>query len=47
MNKVLDLIYEQTNELRGKKNGKISNNSSFSHLVPRAVVGLNYALKAK
>jgi hypothetical protein len=35
MNKVLDLIYQQTNELRGKKNGKDSNNSSFSHLVPR------------
>ncbi len=36
LNKVLDLIYQQTNELRGNKNGKNSNNSSFSHLVPRA-----------
>ena len=36
LNKVLDLIYQQTNELRGNKNGKNSNNLNFSHLVPRA-----------
>jgi len=35
LNSVLELIYQQTNELQGKKNGKDSNNSSFSHLVPR------------
>lgn len=36
LNKVLDLIYQQTNELRDNKKGKNSNNSNFSHLVPRA-----------
>lgn len=34
-NKVLDLIYQQTNELRGKQNGKNSCNMNFSHSVPR------------
>ncbi len=36
LNKVLDLIYQQTNELRGNKKRRNSNYSSFSHLVPRA-----------
>ena len=35
-NKVLDLIFQQTNELRGNKKRRNSNYSSFSHLVPRA-----------
>lgn len=45
MNKVLDLIYQQTNELQGKKNGKDSNNSSFSHLVSLTVLFSNQFLE--
>ncbi len=37
-NKVLDLIYQQTNELRGDKKEKGERFSSFSHSVPRAGV---------
>ena len=35
-NKVLDLIYQQTNELRGDKKEKGERFSSFSNSVPRA-----------
>ena len=35
-NKVLDLIFQQTNELRGDKKEKGERNSSFSNSVPRA-----------
>ena len=35
-NKVLDLIFQQTNELRGDKKEKGERFSSFSHSVPRA-----------
>ena len=34
-NKVLDLIFQQTNELRGGKKEKGERFSSFSHSVPR------------
>ena len=34
-NKVLDLIYQQTNELRGDKKEKGERFSSFSNSVPR------------
>ena len=34
-NKVLDLIFQQTNELRGDKKEKGERNSSFSNSVPR------------
>ena len=37
-NKVLDLIFQQTNELRGGKKEKGERFSSFSHSVPRAGV---------
>ena len=37
-NKVLDLIFQQTNELRGDKKEKGERFSSFSHSVPRAGV---------
>ena len=37
-NKVLDLIYQQTNELRGDKKEKGERFSSFSNSVPRAGV---------
>lgn len=47
LNKVLDLIYQQTNELRGNKKGKNPNNSSFSHLVPRAALPLFYFYTSK
>ena len=34
-NKVLDLIYQQTNQLRGKEKGQIQNNLNLSCSVPR------------
>ena len=35
-NKVLDLIYQQTNELRGDEKEKGERQASFSNSVPRA-----------
>lgn len=43
-NKVLDLIYQQTNELRGTKIKNGESFSTFSASVPRADVGYNYSL---
>ena len=34
-NKVLDLIYQQTKQLRGGENKKVGNSEEYSHSVPR------------
>lgn len=44
-NKVLDLIYQQTNELRGDKKEKGERFSSFSNSVPLTVLFSNQFLE--
>ena len=43
-NKVLDLIYQQTKQLRGGENKKVGNSEEYSHSVPRPRIELGTKL---